>query len=75
MPHHTLDEVLMGKATSNINLSAYAMGLSDGAKWQQEKTPYSEEDMRLAFETGRNYQLTGEHNFAELLEQLQKRTA
>ena len=38
----------------------------EGAKWQQERS-YSEEDMNLAFETGRNFQLTGENNFKELL--------
>jgi hypothetical protein len=41
-----------------------------GAKWQQEqdKNKLSEEDMKLAFETGRNFQLTGENNFNELIE-------
>jgi hypothetical protein len=33
---------------------------------------YSEEDMKLAFETGRNFQLTGEDNFNELIEKLKK---
>lgn len=28
---------------------------------------YTEEDMRLAFEVGRNFQLTGENNFNEIL--------
>ena len=41
------------------------------SKWQQEQM-YSEEDMLLAFETGRNFQLTGENNFKELIEQLKK---
>ena len=44
----------------------------EGAKWQQERM-YSEGDMRLAFETGRNFQLTGENNFNELIEQFKKK--
>jgi hypothetical protein len=43
-----------------------------GAKWQAERM-YSEEDMKLAFETGRNFQLTGENNFNELIEQFKKK--
>jgi hypothetical protein len=43
-----------------------------GAKWQQERS-YSEEDMKLSFETGRNFQLTGEDNFNELIEQFKKK--
>jgi hypothetical protein len=43
-----------------------------GAKWQAERM-YSEKEMLLAFETGRNYQLTGENNFKELIEQLNKK--
>jgi hypothetical protein len=31
---------------------------------------YSEEDMKLAFETGRNFQLTGENNFNELVKRI-----
>ena len=45
--------------------------LIEFAKWQQERM-YSEEDMKLAFETGRNFQLTGEDNFNELIEQFKK---
>ena len=37
-----------------------------GAEWQKSRM-YSEEDMRLAFEVGRNFQLTGENNFNEIL--------
>lgn len=33
---------------------------------------YTEEELNLAFETGRNFQLTGENNFKELLEQFKK---
>jgi hypothetical protein len=29
--------------------------------------------MKLAFETGRNFQLTGENNFNELIEQFKKK--
>jgi|OM-RGC.v1.032532393 hypothetical protein len=46
--------------------------LIEFAKWQAEKM-YSEEDMKLAFETGRNFQLTGEDNFNELIEQFKKK--
>jgi hypothetical protein len=43
------------------------------AKFQKEQeNRYSEEDMMKAFETGRNFQLTGENNFKELIEQLKK---
>ena len=42
--------------------------------WQQRKI-YSEENLKLAFETGRNFQLTGENNFKELIEQLNKESA
>jgi len=47
-------------------------GFEKGAKWQKERM-YSEEDMKLAFETGRNFQLTGENNFKELIEQFKKK--
>jgi hypothetical protein len=40
---------------------------------EQDKNKYSEEDMKLAFETGRNFQLTGENNFNELIEQFKKK--
>ena len=46
--------------------------LIEFAKWQAEKM-YSEEDMKLAFETGRNFQLTGEDNFNELIEQFKNK--
>jgi hypothetical protein len=44
----------------------------NGAKWQAERM-YTEEDMKLSFETGRNFQLTGENNFNELIEQFKKK--
>jgi hypothetical protein len=47
-------------------------GIKLGAKWQQERM-YSEIDMELAFETGRNFQLTGENNFKELIQQFKKK--
>jgi hypothetical protein len=50
----------------------YRDGFIEGAKWQAEKM-YSEEDMKLSFETGRNFQLTGEDNFNELIEQFKKK--
>ncbi len=50
----------------------YRDGFIAGAKWQAEKM-YSEEDMKLSFETGRNFQLTGEDNFNELIEQFKKK--
>ena len=40
---------------------------------EQTERMYSEEDMKLAFETGRNFQLTGENNFNELIEQFKKK--
>ena len=50
----------------------YVEGFTEGAEWQakQDKNKYSEEDMKLAFETGRNFQLTGEDNFSELINNL-----
>ena len=41
------------------------------AKWKQDKMS-TEEDMSLAFETGRNFQITGENNFQELIQQIKK---
>lgn len=34
---------------------------------------YSHDEMKLAFECGRNFQLTGENNFQELIELLNER--
>ena len=47
--------------------------LTEQLIWQQDKNKFSEEDMKLAFETGRNFQLTGENNFNELIEQFKKK--
>jgi hypothetical protein len=38
----------------------------------QHERMYSEEDMKLSFETGRNFQLTGEDNFNELIQQFKE---
>jgi len=42
-----------------------------GAKWQQERM-YSEKDMRLAFEMGGNFQVTGMDYIDDVLEKLNK---
>ncbi len=43
------------------------------AKEMEEKERmYSEVDMKLAFEIGRNFQLTGDNNFKELIESFKK---
>lgn len=47
-------------------------GVEFGSKWQSERM-YSEAQMLLAFETGRMFQLTGENNFNELIEQLKNK--
>jgi len=36
------------------------------------KMNYSYNEMKLAFDCGRNFQLTGENNFTELIEELSK---
>ena len=60
-----------GKSSSSVFQKAHIEDFIAGVEWQQERM-YSEEDMRLAFETGRNFQLTGEDNFNELIEQFKK---
>ena len=67
----TLEEVAEKEASlfyekGSLDWNKYRQVFIEGAKWQQERS-YSEEDMNLAFETGRNFQLTGENNFKELL--------
>lgn len=61
--------------TSDEVRKEYIKGFNEGSDWQQEqdKKLYSIEDMLLAFETGRNFQLTGENNFKELIEHLKNR--
>ena len=56
----------------NLHLLGHRKSFIAGAKWQAERM-YSEEDMKLSFETGRNFQLTGEDNFNELIEQFKKK--
>ena len=58
-------------SVDELNNSYKQEAFIEGAKWQQERM-YSEEDMRKSFETGRNFQLTGENNFKELIEQIKK---
>jgi hypothetical protein len=48
-------------------------GFIAGAKWQQEKNKYSEEDMKLAFETGKNFQLIVENNFIEWIKEFKNK--
>ncbi len=64
----TLEEAAENYTIDFATMSAFKLG----AKWQSERS-YSEEDMKLAFETGRNFQLTGEDNFNELIEQFKKK--
>ena len=56
---------------SDIGNSMKREAFIAGTRWMQERM-YSEEDMRLSFETGRNFQLTGENNFNELIDQFKK---
>ena len=74
----TLEEVAERMFTlTNDDFSNYIRNIQKqtwiaGAKWQQERM-YNEKDMKLAFETGRNFQLTGEDNFNELIKQFKKK--
>jgi len=69
----TLEEAAQKHLNEKYEKGSYLGNLfTAGAKWQQERM-YSEEDMKLAFETGRNFQLTGEDNFNELIEQFKKK--
>lgn len=59
----------------SINWINRKFNFLDGAKSPEAKAyhtkgMYTEEDMKLAFETGRNFQLTGENNFSELLKSI-----
>ena len=40
---------------------------------ENERSNIHEIELKLAFETGRNFQLTGENNFEELIEQLKNK--
>ena len=65
------EEYVSNETDSTLKLiSKYSF--KDGAKYQQS-IMYSEADMLLAFETGRNYQLTGENNFKELITDIWKK--
>ncbi|MEN9326821.1 MAG: hypothetical protein RI943_1242, partial [Bacteroidota bacterium] len=66
------DADVKGQFVIDTAKAAFLSGMNEGAKWQAERM-YSEKEMLLAFETGRNYQLTGENNFKELIEQLNKK--
>ena len=68
MEKKTLKEVAEKLASTTEEFNMFIAG----AKFQAERM-YSEEDMKLAFETGRNFQLTGEDNFNELIEQFKKK--
>jgi hypothetical protein len=68
----TLEEVAKSKYGRSIYDYEQIDAFVEGGLWQAERM-YSEEDMKLAFETGRNFQLTGEDNFNELIEQFKKK--
>lgn len=70
---YTIEEQHIGHSIDEVS-KEYIKGFNEGSDWQQEqdKKLYSIEDMLLAFETGRNFQLTGENNFKELIEHLKK---
>jgi hypothetical protein len=75
MKQETLEEVIKREYETrkfNSDFPFDPQSFKLGAKWQQERM-YSEEDMKLSFETGRNFQLTGENNFNELIEQFKKK--
>ena len=72
MKQETLEEVAKSKYGRSIYDYEQIDAFVEGGLWQAERM-YSEEDMKLAFETGRNFQLTGEDNFNELIEQLKKK--
>ena len=66
-----IEGIMYMPTLDDLNNSYKQEAFIEGAKWQQERM-YSEEDMRKSFETGRNFQLTGENNFKELIEQIKK---
>jgi len=72
MKQETLEEVAKSKYGRSIYDYEQIDAFVEGGLWQAERM-YSEEDMKLAFETGRNFQLTGEDNFNELIEQFKKK--
>jgi hypothetical protein len=66
----TPDECFKQERTDDEILEAFRKAPLVFVPYEQK---YSEEDMKLAFETGRNFQLTGENNFNELIEQFKKK--
>jgi hypothetical protein len=77
MKKETLEEAAENYSRITLNKNGLMSdkqvnGFIAGANWQVERM-YSKEDMKLAFETGRNFQLTGEDNFNELIEQFKKK--
>jgi hypothetical protein len=68
----TIEEAAESKYGRSIYDYEQIDAFVEGGLWQAERM-YSEEDMKLAFETGRNFQLTGEDNFNELIEQFKKK--
>ena len=64
---------IFSDGTSGIVYNEYKIIIpKEDVKQEQDRNKFSEEDMLLAFQTGRNFQLTGENNFKELIEQLKK---
>lgn len=69
----TLEEDAINYANYNVQIhNAIKEAVKFGANWQAERM-YSQEEMLLAFETGRMFQLTAENNFNELIEQLKNK--
>ena len=66
-------DLVDAKAEQNntIDLDAYAKGVQDGAKWQQERM-YSEEDLRYAFECATDLNPSFE-SFSAWFEQFKKK--
>lgn len=63
---HTQDECIDFIIGFKISMKiSYNLSKSDGV--------FNESDMKRMFECGRNFQLTGENNFTELIESLQQR--
>jgi hypothetical protein len=67
------DEVVEKLFIEKSNIPYFPSDLKETCNWwfreghKAATKKYSEEDLRKAFEVGRNFQLTGENNFNELL--------
>ena len=75
MKQETIEEAAVNYIAAKSRAREHGLvynAIKFGANWQAERM-YSKEDMKLAFETGRNFQLTGEDNFNELIEQFKKK--